>query len=342
MPTLPPSAPPQCDPTSRRRSRWLARCLSPVLMAGFVVPVLVPATARAETAVPETTEARLHRIEGELRALQRKVFPDGAGKTFAPQITPDAIAAPGPVPSGNAAALSDVLSRMDAVEAQLKALTASGEEAQNRLGKLEARVDTIESTQAAAASAAASAVAPAATVAEVVPAPGKPAKAGAKGAPRLSDAQPAPSSPGPSDRAAAVAAIERPSSDDKGEDAYTYGYRLWEAKFLPESEAVLNDFVQQYPKHRRISYARNLLGRAYLDDNRLRSAEQAFLQNYLADKTADRAPDSLLYLAIALIRDKVVKRACDALGEFRQDYPTEAGGRLKGQYDAVIKTVTCH
>jgi TolA-binding protein len=67
-----------------------------------------------------------------------------------------------------------------------------------------------------------------------------------------------------------------------------------------------------------------------------------FLQNYLADKTADRAPDSLLYLGIALSRDKLIKRACDALAQFRQDYPTEAQGRLKGQYEAVTKTVACH
>jgi TolA-binding protein len=113
-------------------------------------------------------------------------------------------------------------------------------------------------------------------------------------------------------------------------------------KFLPEAEAVLLDFIKQFPDHKRISYARNLLGRAYLDDNRVRSAEQVFLQNYLADKTADRAPDSLLYLAIALARDKEVKRACDAIGEFRQTYPTEAAGRLKGQFDALTKTVTCH
>jgi len=326
------------------RSRLIARCVLPVLIAAFATPVLAPVAVQADTPAPETTEARLRRIEGELRALQRKVFPEGAGRTFAPQITPDDPAAPPPpVSTGNAAALGDVLARMDAVEAQLKALTATSEDNQNRMSTLETRIGAVETAQAAAAAAATAAAAPVATPAPAVDTPppsARPAKG--KAPPKLPDTAVSPSTPEAADHAAAVAAIVRPSSDDKGEDAYTYGYRLWEAKFLPEAEAVLVDFIQQYPDHKRISYARNLLGRAYLDDNRVRSAEQVFLQNYLADKTADRAPDSLLYLAISLARDKEVKRACDAIGEFRQTYPTEAAGRLKGQFDALTKTVTCH
>ena len=331
------------DSIARGPSRSLVRVLLPALIAACATPIgIMPVGAHAETPAPETTEARLRRIEGELRAVQRKVFPDGAGKVFAPEITPGGAAAAAVAPTGNGAALGDLMARMDAVEAQLKALTASSEDGQNRLAKLESRIDAVETTQAAAA-----APPPNATptpVPDIVPdpAPAKPGKGAAKTPAKAIDATAAPSSPGAADRAAAVAAIVRPSTDDKGEDAYTYGYRLWEAKFLPEAEAVLVDFVQQYPKHKRISYARNLLGRAYLDDNRLRSAEPVFLQNYLADKTADRAPDSLLYLGIALSRDKLVKRACDVLAQFHQDYPGEAEGRLKGQYEAVIKTVTCH
>jgi len=314
--------------------RLLAGSLMPVAIAAFAVPMLTPVAAQAQAA-PETTEARLRRIEGELRALQRKVFPDGAGKTFAPQITPDETTGPTPPPAtaGSNAALGDLLARMDAVESQMKALTATSEENQNRLSKLETRIGAVETAQAAAAATPAPAPTPAADTPQ--PPPAKPGK-GAK------PADAAPSAPEAADHAAAVAAIERPSTDDKGDDAYTYGYRLWEAKFFPEAEAVLNDFVKQYPKHKRISYARNLLGRAYLDDNKPGAAAQWFLQNYEADKAGDRAADSLLYLGVAMTRLKETKRACLVLDEFRQTYPTEADGRLKGQYDAVSKTVTCH
>ena len=41
------------------------------------------------------------------------------------------------------------------------------------------------------------------------------------------------------DRKTALEAIQKPTSSDPGEDAYLYGYRLWEAKFYPEAQAQL-------------------------------------------------------------------------------------------------------
>ena len=154
-------------------------------------------------------------------------------------------------------------------------------------------------------------------------------------------AVPAKIEPSP-DRVAAVRAIEKPSSDDKGEDEYGYGYRLWEAKFFPEAQQQLLRVIQQYPKHKRISYARNLLGRAYLDDGKPGTAAPYFVQNYQANPKGERAPDSLLYLGVAMTRLKETKRACVALGEFKQVYPLDAVGRLKSQFDAASKTVTCN
>lgn len=307
-------------------SRGFALTVVPALVA------LVPAPVLAQSAPAETVDARLKRIEGELRAVQRKVFPDGAGRTFAPEIVPGGQAGTPAAPQGNASAIGDVLTRMDAVEAQIKALTAASEDNQNRAAKLDARITALESAAAAA---------PPPPAATPAPAPAEPAKPVHPVA-KPKDSAPAPAaSPDAQARAAAIAALDRPATDDKGEDAYSYGYRLWEAKFLPEAQTALSDFVKTYPHHKRISYARNLLGRAYLDDNKPGAAAQWFMQNYQADKQADRAADSLLFLAVAMIRLKETKRACIALGEFHDTYPTEADGRLKGQYDAVSKSVTC-
>ena len=323
-------------------SRTIALCLAPGLLAA------VPAPALAQTAPVETVDARLRRIEGELRAVQRKVFPDGAGRTFAPEIVPGGQAAAPAAPAASASALADVLTRMDAVEAQMKALTAASEDNQNHLAKLDARITALESAAAAAATPPPAAVpTPEAAPAPATATPAKPARAATRGksADKPADAAvaaPAPGTPAETEaRAHAIAALERPATDDKGEDAYSYGYRLWEAKFLPEAQTTLSDFVKAYPHHKRISYARNLLGRAYLDDGKPGAAAQWFMQNYQADKQGDRAPDSLLFLAVAMIRLKETKRACIALGEFHDTYPTEADGRLKGQYDAVSKSVTC-
>lgn len=311
--------------------------LALVAFSAMLLPIGPWPAAIAQTA-QESTDVRLRRIEAELRAVQRKVFPDGAGKTFGPEITPPAAGGPtaaAPAPT----AVTDLLTRMDAVEAQLQRLTATSEENQNHITKLEARLATMEAATTAAA--------PVATPAAQPPTAG-PAAAGLvataevpkalKPRPETAIAKPA----APPDRVAAVMAIEKPSTDDKGEDEYTYGYRLWEAKFFPEAQQQLLRAVQQFPRHSRISYARNLLGRAYLDDGKPGTAAQYFLQNYQADRKADRAADSLLYLGVAMSRLKEEKRACVAFAEFRQTYSAELAGRLKSQYEAATKPVTCN
>ena len=92
---------------------------------------------------------------------------------------------------------------------------------------------------------------------------------------------------------------------------------------------------------KRISYGRNLLGRAFLDDGKPREAATWFLQNFQADKTGARAADSLLYLAVSMAELKDTNRACIALAEFGDSYKAEATGRLKAQYDAARSKLKC-
>ncbi|MFM5923182.1 MAG: hypothetical protein ACKOPG_03220 [Novosphingobium sp.] len=298
--------------------------------------------ALAQTAVDPTTDTRLRRLEAEVSAIQRVVFPGGDGKFFPPQIQPSApgTASPGsPATNPNA----DMLTRMDGLEGQVARLTAQVEEDRNRMDKLDARLTALEGAKAEAAkvkssqsgtstdtnlaamTGGASAPKPAVTVTTapkpVVPA-AKPADPSAK-------------------RLAAVRAIEKPQSSDPGDDEYSYGFRLWEGKFYPEAEQQLKLYLQKYPKHARVSFARNLLGRAYLDEGNPREAASWFLQNYKADPKGDRAPDSLLYLAESMRVLKDTGRACVALDQFGRDYPKEAAGRLKAQYDATKGGLKC-
>lgn len=302
------------------RGAWLAAVLaSSTAMAGW------PVAARAQ----ETTEARLKRIEAELRAVQRKVFPDGAGRIFTPEITPPQSNTSSPAPSSSA--VTDILSRLDVLEAQVKRLTAQSEEAQNRFGKLEARLATVEAAQAAPAAAA-----PAPLVEAPAPAKEKTAVAPARKAAPAKAPVPSP------DRVAAVKAIVKPQTGDAGEDDYLYGYELWNAKFYPEAQQALQAFVDKHPKHKRMSYARNLLGRAFLDDGKPGTAAQWFVQNYQADKKGDRAPDSLLYLAVAMERLKETKRACVALTELKTNFPEAVAGRLKADFAKTKAAGSCN
>ncbi|MBY0342851.1 MAG: tetratricopeptide repeat protein, partial [Sphingomonadales bacterium] len=142
-------------------------------------------------------------------------------------------------------------------------------------------------------------------------------------------------------RLAAVQAIAKPQTADAGDDEYSYGFRLWNAGFFPEARQQLTKFVEQYPSHPRISFGRNLLGRAFLDDKMPKEAAQWFLKNYQANKAGDRAPDSLLYLGASMIAMNDTKRACIALAEFADTYPLIAAGRLATDYQTTRAKVKC-
>lgn len=309
--------------TKTGRGMILAGALASAVCAGGA---MLPQPVHAQ----ETTEARLKRIEAELRAVQRKVFPDGAGRVFAPEIAPPVIGS-GSFAPPSATTTADILSRIDTIEAQLKRLTAQSEEAQNRLGKLEGRLATLETVPAAAPVA----IAPVSTS---EPAATKPASA----VPRNPKVAPVAATKPSADRIAAVKAIVMPQTGDAGEDEYLYGYELWNAKFFPESQQALQKFIDGHPRHKRLSYARNLLGRAFLDDGKPGTAAQWFVQNYQADKKGERAPDSLLYLAVAMTRLKETKRACVALTELKTNFPDAVAGRLKGDYARTRTSSGCN
>ncbi|MGN6499128.1 MAG: tetratricopeptide repeat protein [Tsuneonella sp.] len=306
-----------------------------------VLALAMGAGALPAAAQDANTELRLKKAEAEIRALQRKVFPGGDGTYFEPQISTAQPARTG-VTTPSTTAVTDMLARLDAIESQLARLTSQTEENTNAIGKLNTRLAALEVTSGAAAAAEAAKPGTASEENLAAMTGGASVKHTPTSTPGAS--KPAPTKPaGPTaERLAAVQAIAKPKTDDPGDDEYSYGFRLWEAGFYPEAEQQLSLFVEKYPKHARISYGRNLLGRAYLDDGKPKEAAPWFLKNYQADKNGERAPDSLLYLAESMIAVKDTSRACIALSEFSETYPVVATGRLKSQYEADRKKVKCN
>lgn len=331
--------------TSRQGTRiWrlLASVAAASVVAGGAAPVLAQ----------QTVDTRLNKVEAEVRALQRKVFPSADGKTLEPEIK--AVTGPSTVTGQPATTpVTDLLTRMDAIEAQMARLTSQVEQNTNRINLIEAKIGTAAQPAAGSPVLPAPSVAPAPSAAPAPqpgpaaptasPAPLPPATAPvpAASAPKPVPKPAATPAPAPSARVEAVKAIEKPKTDDAGEDEYSYGYRLWEAKFYPEAEQQLKLFLEKYPRHKRASWGRNLLGRAYLDERNPSEAAKWFLQNYQTDKRGERAPDSLLYLGISMKQLKDTKRACIALAEFSDTYAAEAAGRLKSLYDSARSGLAC-
>jgi TolA-binding protein len=302
--------------------------------------VLALFAGSAPVLAQSNTEVRLKKVESEVRALQRKVFPGSGDKYFSPEIsapTPAPAAAPPP----SSSALSDVLTRMDALESQVARLTGQVEQNSNRIAQLEAKMTTMQQGSAPLATndAGVPVPAPQANLGTMTGGAATPTPAPTPAPSQLASGKPP--APPSSSRVQAVSAVVKPDTGDAAEDAYSYGFRLWEAKFYPEAQQQLKLYLEKYPRGARASWGRNLLGRAYLDDGNALEAAKWFVQNYQTDKQGERAPDSLVYLGVAMKELKDTKRACIALSEFGTTYAAEAAGRLKSTYDAARRGLTC-
>lgn len=259
---------------------------------------------------------RVEKLEKEMRAVQRKVFPGGSAQFVEPEIAPpsrdvDPMGSPASTP------VADLTARISSLETQLQSLTGQVEQNSHQVRQLE------EAAKAYKAEVDARLKALEGGTGNGVAA--EPAGGGSVKPPAV---KPVALSP---DRKATLDAIAKPATSDPAEDAYLYGYRLWEAKFYPEAQAQLKQMVEKYPKHSRVSFAQNLLGRAYLDEGKPALAAVAFYDNYQKWPKGARAPDSLYYLGQSLARLKKNADACKVYEEFGQIYGASASAGLKAQ-----------
>lgn len=313
--------------------------ISALLVAGAVS---APQSANAQRNAGAAIEGRVDRLEGEMRAVQRKVFPGGGGQYIQPDnqpANPETI-----LPGSPSGPVVNLTARVDSLETQLSGLTAQIETNQHRLQLLEGRIKMLEANAAAAAAAAAAAPAPIeapgaidrpAAARPVVDRPAdkpvatKPVVAKGTLTPPATVRPVATKDP---ERGAKLAAIDRPETGDVAEDTYLYGYRLWAAKLYPEAEAQFTIVTTKFPTHKRASYAQNLLGRSYLDDGKPSLASLAFYDNYKKWPDGDRAPESLYYLAQALVKlDKPAAQVCKVYTELTRTYgaKVEADPKMK-------------
>lgn len=302
----------------------------------------IPATAQNDTQSSAVT-LRVGKLEKEMKAVQRKVFPNGVA------VEPELGGMQPGVATGSpsSAPITDLTARVDALESQLKSITGQVEQQGFRLKKLEdgmkatdTRLKALEpvvDTPVATGGpmvgpmdvATPATVKPAAAVTPK-PAPPKPSST-AIAKPTAPAARPATAGKADPKRKALIDAVEIPVSSDAVEDAYSYGYRLWQAKLYPEAQTKLKEFVAKNPSHKRASFAQNLLGRAYLDEGKPALASVAFYDNYQKMPRGERAPESLYYLGIALTKLNKPADACKVYREFDDVFGGRAGVELKAR-----------
>ncbi|MDP5279439.1 hypothetical protein Q9Q95_10940 [Sphingomonas sp. DG1-23] len=300
-----------------------------IWMAAAAMTALIAGTGSAY-AQSTAVEGRVDRLEREMRAVQRKVFPGGAGQTIEPQIVPETnVDAPGS-PAGSPVA--DLTQRVAALENQVQTLTGQVEQDGYRLKQLEdgfnaykratdARLKALETAASSAGTSDGDPVIAPVDLGEASARPTRPTRPAA-------DETPAPKPAGT--RAQQVAAVAKPNTGDPAEDGYTYGFRLWQAKLYPEARRELEAVATKYPQHRRASFSQNLLGRAYLDAGAPSLAAVAFYENYKKNPNGERAPDSLYYLAQALTKlKKPAGEVCKVYTELDQLYGERLSAEMK-------------
>ncbi|MEW4467595.1 hypothetical protein AB1K62_07175 [Parasphingorhabdus sp. JC815] len=276
-------------------------------------------TAPPAAAQNNNVGKRVERLEQEMRAVQRKIFPGGSAQYFEPDIAPEPVNPVGP--SSTSSAVSDLIARVDTLESSLATLTGQVEQNGYRIKQLENKLAASPGNSETSIQA---------------------GNAGAKNnsADNSAKENDAKLLPDP-ERVNGVASIIMPDSGDKGEDAYIYGYRLWDAKYYPEAQAQLKKAAASHPTHRRASFAKNLLGRAYLDDGKPALAAIALYENYQELPRGERAPDSLYYLSIALVELNKKTEACQTLAELQEVYPDVANGRLSSKISRSKAAANC-
>ena len=285
----------------------------------LIVALMASCAATPALSQGADIDRRIDRVEREIRALQRQVFPGGDPDFFQPEIqsgTQDGVA-------GNPASspITDLTDRVNSLERQLATLTGQVEENSFELRQLRAMVEALQGGTA---------VDPDVDVdTPILAAPADQAsEPEASGTTETAPPPPETSS-------------EPPLPDDAGEASYVRGYRMWRDGNYADARTQLRETVENFPGHRFESYARNLLGRAYLDDDKPANATEIFVRNYQELPDGDRAADSLFFLGVALTELNYNDRACLAFDELEEVYGDSLRSTIREQVPSARAAANC-
>jgi TolA-binding protein len=283
----------------------------------LVVPALLLAavSAQAQDADAERIDKRVGKLESEMRAVQRKVFPGSDARFFEPEITvPEPAAAAIGTPA--TAPLTDLTDRVGEIERQLRTLTGQVETAEFKLRQLEEaqakqRADVEFRLNALEAG-------------------------GVKPAPAVAPAAEAvPEAPPPK------AAAKPPAKPATADAAWKLAYANVSSKDWPGTEAAMTAFIADWPKSTRLPQAQYWLGRSHAERNQHAEAARSFLKVYETAPRSPQAPDSLIGLADAMTGLKKPKDACRVLGELDSVYGAKLTADQKSDAAALKKRAKC-
>lgn len=283
----------------------------PIFLRRRLAVAAVALSALAGAAMPAWGQSdlremqnRIQRLETEIQTLNQQVYRGGGNRTGA---TAGAAMGSG-APGNNVAADFEV--RLQRLESEMQTLTGRYEEAGFQIGQLrdqltkmqadiDFRLSRLEQGQTGGLGA------------NTGDAPKS--DAGASKPAGDSAARPAETSPPADPRVGSL-----PSGS--AQEQYDYAFNLLRQADYANAETAFAQFLKANPDHTLSANAQYWMGETLYVRNKFKEAAVAFAEGYQKYPKSNKAPDSLLKLALALSAMKANEDACAALGELQTKY----------------------
>lgn len=286
------------ESTPRRRFPLTTVLLLSASLLGGATPAL------AQSGDMRELINRVNRLENELQTLSRDVYRGGARPS-------------GPAAGGDTASptvTAGLEARLTRLENDMLTLNGRYEEAAFQIGqlrdqltKLSADIDfRLSKLEQGAGGGLPPAGAPE-PLAGPAPEPAAPARSEA----------PPPAAP-PASRQGGGSAASLPTGG--AQEQYDYAFNLTRQGDYAGAEKAFAQFLAQHPTHQLSPNAQYWLGETLYVRNKYKEAAVAFAEAYKKFPKSNKAPDSLLKLAMALGNLNQREDACLALDQLRSDY----------------------
>ena len=119
-------------------------------------------------------------------------------------------------------------------------------------------------------------------------------------------------------------APQQPATGGSAQVEYETAYGLLLQQDYGAAQASFADFLKKHPKSALAGNAQYWLGETYYVRGKYKFAAGAFLKGYRQFNSSNKAPDSLLKLAMSLEKLGQRSAACSSLSELGQKYPQAA------------------
>ncbi len=316
-------------------------------------PVLAQDDPRQPSAMPQASAPsgdRVGRLEAEIADLQAMVAALQSFVKSRPDVTLPQEGASGAAPANFGGGSSALTARVDALETQIGALTSQIELVTQQLGSLQAKLNGNESPQPMAPMAPPQ-DAPLRTLPDEEPlqtlpgegldrrgegTPGQRAHANASGGGGLfgREGRDVTGSVGAGERLAAL------PGNAEAVSLYNQGYNHFLSGDYEAAAKTFEEVAERFPGDPASAKATYWLGEAHYVQGQFKKAAKAFLASFKTSETGEKAPHSLLKLAMTLGELGKKDAACSTFKELEQRFP-RAGLQLQGQVATERRKAGC-